>query len=293
MTTYGRLHLAGEEALDLDKIRKLPIYKLPPSYRLGEPGMGCAGDPPGYLSYYMRPIYNQYGNSPSNAPDSVVLLNGVIRIVGDSRKSKGGTWDEYQAGVEKLVRSLYKPLPFEHPRVQAWLAATFAHHGKHYQYPVETGEKEFGRQATFFFPLQSFARGYKYERRHEVFKDRPELSDAWREKERAAIVAINEAIDLENETIRKQNQALSDSLKEMATVDNHVAVRIVRQYYPDAPVEALETLIENRPKSDGTWYETLPERPTPETCPGAYGRKHPMNGSWCQVCGWHKEEVAA
>ena len=37
--------------LDLDEVRKLPVYKLPPTYRLGSYGQGCAGDAPGFPTY--------------------------------------------------------------------------------------------------------------------------------------------------------------------------------------------------------------------------------------------------
>src|SRR5262245_26451638 len=59
--------------LNAERVNKLPVYKLPPTYRLGTPGMGCAGDAPGYPTYYIRPVYNQHGNTPRNAPDAVLL----------------------------------------------------------------------------------------------------------------------------------------------------------------------------------------------------------------------------
>jgi hypothetical protein len=59
----------------------------------------------------------------------------------------------------------------------------------------------------------------------------------------------------------------------------------IREYYP----EYVKT--DPEPEHTGGWYSILAERPTPENCPGeiwSWGKgsrsRHPVNGTWCQVC---------
>jgi len=78
------------------------------------------------------------------------------------------------------------------------------------------------------------------------------------------------------------------------SVDNgppshHLAYLLVKKYYAQA--EPRTDLIENPPSwgkggGIGTWWEKLEEKPTPETCPSDSIGKHPVNGTWCQACGW-------
>jgi hypothetical protein len=45
--------------------------------------------------------------------------------------------------------------------------------------------------------------------------------------------------------------------------------------------------------SEGGWYVSLEAPPKPEDCPGERGiGRHPVNGSWCQFCGWREEKPA-
>jgi len=75
--------------------------------------------------------------------------------------------------------------------------------------------------------------------------------------------------------------------------EHHLAYLLVKKYYPEAKPRL--DLIANPPAwgrgGVGTWWERLNEKPTPETCPGDRVGKHPVNGSWCQVCGWSSSSL--
>lgn len=76
--------------------------------------------------------------------------------------------------------------------------------------------------------------------------------------------------------------------------ENHDAYRNVKRYYPEA--EPVESFILNPPRwgdgGPGGWWETENEQPSPQTCKPRNGT-HPMNGSWCQWCGWYSKEKAS
>jgi len=74
--------------------------------------------------------------------------------------------------------------------------------------------------------------------------------------------------------------------------EHHLAYLLVKKCYPEAKPRL--DLIKNPPTwgkgGVGSWWERLEEKPTPENCPGDSTGKHPVNGSWCQVCGWIQEK---
>jgi hypothetical protein len=77
--------------------------------------------------------------------------------------------------------------------------------------------------------------------------------------------------------------------------EHHLAHLAVVEFYPEAKPRL--DLIENPPKwgkgGEGHWWETFETRPSPEKCPGDRIGRHPVNGSWCQFCGWTAPEEAA
>lgn len=80
-------------------------------------------------------------------------------------------------------------------------------------------------------------------------------------------------------------------------VEDHAAVLEIRKFYPEYQPE--QDLIDQPPVSgcgsEGSWWETESERPTPETCKPRYEggsmSRHPINGTWCQWCGWVSSEA--
>uniref|UniRef100_A0A6M3LQ72 Uncharacterized protein n=1 Tax=viral metagenome TaxID=1070528 RepID=A0A6M3LQ72_9ZZZZ len=225
-------------------------YKLPATYRLSNSrGAECAGEPPGHPRYFVRAVYTQYGNSPPDRPGNL----------GANYEYHG----RYYTELEDVDRH-FKPLPLEHPRVQAWIIATFNHHRYCYQDPNGTGG---WHDNLIIYPVPS----YKLEK----FRDDERFSDKWRETAKAAIAQANQDIEARAAAI--------------ATPDNHGATIIIRRHYPDF-IPTTE-LIDNPPAAPGNWWKTG-DRPEPENCPGQYSMKHPTGKTWCQWCGWHEPEPA-
>lgn len=262
--------LRADKAATLNRaaLHKLPAYKVPPTYRVdGErnEGSGCAGDPPGFPSYYLRSVWTQYGNHPGfrNYPQEVIKSpwDGSLRVV---LRTWGGPREQDR---DAILRRLWAPLPLDHERTRAWIVSTYRHFRHCYQDPAHPEKSWHDR--TLIYPVP----GYKL----ATFRDDPRFSDDWRAKEQAAI-------DQKNREIIRAAQAVAvDPL-------NHQAVILIRRYYPD--YEPEPELIANPPEGSGSWWERLARRPEPEECPGYHDMRHPVNGAWCQVCGWKAPEEA-
>lgn len=250
--------------IDLHKLKMLPAVKLPPTYRLQEDmGNGCSLDPPGYPTYFTRAVYTAHGNGPNKGCQMIIKddqgLNRCVESTDDWEGKKN--WDEYHDAVMERLRKLWKPLPLDHPRTRAWIKAVYAHLNKCYH-----DESISGNDKTLIFPVPDY--------RLKSFIDDARFSEEWRQKERISI--------------EQANKEITEHAKSVATPGNHKAVRMIRRFYTGYQPEL--DLIEHPQKSEGNWWERMDERPSTENCPGQYGTKHPVNGSWCQMCGWHAEE---
>ena len=241
--------------LHAEGVDRLPVYTLPPTYRLGDPGMGCYGDPPGFPTYYLRPVYNGHGNTPRNAPDAVLLgTDGKLRRA--EPKTTGGAGDDLRRAA--FWRNLYRALPIEHPRVQAWIAATMSHLATCYQ---DEERPEYGRAGTLIFPVPSY--------KLRTFADDPR----WNEEYRAAGKA-------EADAFNRMEIARATTI---ATVDNHRGVRAIRAFYPDwMPSPGMVNGIPGY-RSAG-WWTTGDEKPAPEVCPGDVSVSLLHTAERCQWC---------
>lgn len=243
--------------INREELEKLSTYLSHsfPSYHLqSDPGNGCFLDPPGFPSYFTRSIYNSSGNEPI-AGATKVLLGKVVESRSDWNNV--ANWDEVCNKRSSLLRRLWKPLPLDHPRTVAWIKEVYKHL-QHCYHDKDASESD----KTLIYPLPS----------HKLrsFVDDKRFSEEWRIKERAAVDQANADI-------------IANALK-IAVPENHMAVRSIQKFYPEH-VPDLE-LIRNPPKTTPNWWERFSECPLPEDCPGQYGTLHPVNGSWCQMCGW-------
>jgi hypothetical protein len=247
MNNASRIANASWETINMKVLKRLPVYNSPSTCWLQKDmGNGCAGDPPGYPTYFTRSVYTQYGNSPRRGPQYVIAMHIVDAGYGDKR--------------EALMRRLWLPLPLEHPRTQAWIADRFKHLHTCYLNPALSGREQWNEMV--FYPVPKW--------QLKGFTDDERFSDEWRAKEMAAIDQANEEI------IRHA--------RKFANHDNHAAVISIREYYPE--FKPTNDQINGCVQTVGNWWETMAARPTPETCPGQYGTEHPVNGSWCQMCGY-------
>jgi len=183
-------------------------YTIPPTYHLGNPGICCAGEPPNHPRYEVRPIYTKCGNGPPWGRPQY-YLNGY--------------------GFNELEEAdkLFKPLPYDHPRVQAWERDQYAYKYDCYSPGGTTG-----------------------------------------------------AVD-----------RLTIDSEHKQPPEYHLAYLAVKEHYPEAKPRL--DLIEKPPKygkgAEGHWWERHDKPPKPEECKGETWQAHPVNGTWCQVCGWVAE----
>jgi hypothetical protein len=239
--------------LNTDALTRLKTYTLPDTYRLQEhTGNGCAGDPPGYPTYFTRSVYTRHGNEPDRSATQVISLNGTHYATRDARQ-----WDE--AKDTALMRSLWKPLPLDHPRTRLWIENTYRH--QHHCY-ADAARPEYGRPGTLIYPVP----GYNL----KTFRDDPRWSDAYRATAQAEVEEYNR-MELERAAA-------------IAIPANHKAVLIIQVFYPEYRPEP--ELIANPPAAITQWWETEATPPAPEECTPRSCGPHPVNGTWCQWCGW-------
>lgn len=261
-------------AIDLDLLSTLPIATLAPRYHVQEqPGNGCYGDAPGYPSYFTRTVYTEKGNIPARGPTLVIRhpIDATLRVI---RTAADENSEPLMQAAAALLHRLWLPLPPDHPRVQAWQQDQYRHQHQCYRDDDGTAEPpQYGRPGTVIYPVPEY--------RLRRFVDDTRFSDAWRVAEQAAVAAHNAEIER--------------LCRLVAHPRNHGAFRTVQRFYPDAQPR-LDLIAEPGPIG-GSWWETDAVQPTPETCRprttfrtlGCAG--HPLNGTWCQWCGWHAEEV--
>jgi hypothetical protein len=264
--------------INATKLAKLPPLALPPTHKL-QRGLGtfCAGDPPGFPSYFLRHIYNARGDTPESPQSAVLELLGHVFAFGSDESLSS-------EAIQSKLRRLWVPLPFDHPRVQAWVASTFAHFRSCY---VDAERPEYGRPGTLIYPLPDYAL------RHTPQDPR------WSEEAKRAQAEADAAV----------NRAEEERARRIAIPENHRAVVAIREFYPDFTPGTVEVQAEGGkvrlPITDprvpwdwraygGLWWETEAERPTPATCkPRSTPSRHPDEG-WCQWCGYTdgKDETA-
>ena len=253
-----RINNADWSTINLEALQKRPVCTLPLTYHLQtDSGNCCAGNPPGYPSYFTRNVYTRCGNGPRRGWEMVITYQGINYGIRSADNLEN--WDNLDS---KVLRGLWKPLPIDHPRTQAWIIGQYSHMQHCYLKPGV--EQPWNNMIIYPVPYYQL----------ETFVDDERFSDAWRIKEKAAI--------------EQKNLEIEQAARRFATVDNHAATVSVRKYYPD--FTPTRDHLECRLKSTGNWWETLAERPKPEKCPGQYDHKHPVNGTWCQFCGWRANE---
>ncbi len=255
--------------LDPAKLAALPLLgELTRGYHLQrDPGAGCFLDPPGFPSYFTRAVYTASGADPGRGPTTVIDSPEGPRVLYTAETAwlRGETHEAMAARHAAGLRALYRPLPEDHPRVQAWRAAVHGHLTTCYIDDAGLAEPaEYGRPALIIFPTPSY--------KLRDFHDDARFSDTWRAAERAAVDAYN----------RDKIAAYT----RVATLDNHAAVRHIREFYPSyAPTAESIEADRLRARAAGDWWERYAVRPTPAQCaPPAFLGEHRSVG-WCQFCG--------
>lgn len=261
-------------------LRKLRTYTCPPTYRIDSHlGAGCYGDPPGFPTYFLRSVYTSHGNSPRDISHVIRDDGGTFRRIPEH--DWRGTREEADARWDALMRSLWAPLPYNHPRVRAWIVATYKHL-RHCYRDIAPGPylkpPEHGGPATLIFPVPDYELA--------TFTDDPRFSEAWRTAERA--------------NVERRNAETRALYAARCLPQYHAAYLTVQRYYPEHTPDLALIRVSDVTAAPGDWWETEDVQPTPATCtagrvPGPLYRgcsdstdrwSHPTGGTWCQWCGW-------
>lgn len=286
MKTGSRINTADWSTINLAELAKLPVVELKAGYRLqDDSGNGCAGDPPGFPTYFTRCVYNSQGNDPGSGPAMVIAHGGKLYEVQNAKWPAGKNWDQVKEEQHALMLRLWNRLPIDHPRTVAWIRATFAHHKHCYQVPELVKAGKHWSDAMLIWPCRHFAdTPFGHFRWLEFEIEQAEKNrdfNRWTDAHKAAFI----------KEIEQSNAHIKAACEVVAVPDNHDGTIIIRRYYPEfQPTAELIAAEFNHP---GNWWETLSTRPTADQCPGQYGHAHPVNGSWCQLCGWHEDRKAA
>ena len=116
--------------LNLEELKKLTVYKKPPSYKYYK-GAGTLAKltPPNHPLRFVKRIENKHGNLPWLGPMSVITHAGKACVIGrmghDPKK------------VEKLLKKLWIPQHLNDREVQSWIKEVYAHF-KHHTNPKES-----------------------------------------------------------------------------------------------------------------------------------------------------------
>lgn len=279
----SRINSADWSTINLAQLRRLPVYRLPPTYQLQrDSGNGCAGDPPGFPSYFTRSVYTSHGNNPPRGYSMIIDGPDTGGCRGVEPANWSGNYEEHRAKHDALMLRLWNKLPLDHPRTQAWIQSTFSHHRHCYHVPGKEALQFHDDNRMLVWPggtlgktpfgeLKSEAWAVEWAQKHEAF-------DKW----------TAEAQQQFRELIRTNNARITRECEAVATPDNATATGIIRRHYPE--FTPTPDLFSDSLQSSGNWWETLAEKPAPKNCPGQYGTAHPVNGNWCQMCGWHSPD---
>lgn len=276
-----RLDTLDWSTINTERLRRLPHAELTHGDRLQDDcGNGCAGDPPGFPSYFTRCVYSLSGNGPNGKWSYTISQDGIL--YGVELKEWQGSWDEHSQRRQALFLELWNRPALDHPRTVAWIQATYSYHRHCYHTTGWDGKDWHGKTHFLIWPggccgetpfgrIEKLEFEVDYSKKHKAF-------DKWRVEEQ-------ESFKLK---ILENNERIIRMCEAEATPDHHNATHIVRRYYPE--FNPTPELIEAKFNHPGNWWETAASRPSPDQCPGQYKHAHPVNGSWCQWCGWQDSE---
>lgn len=251
--------------LNATEIKKLPTFVLPPTWSITSYyGQACYGDAPGFPSYFLRSIFRSDGNPPPGIfPQTVIELDGVLYVTdrGNVDHNYDDPLDVREAKYHAELLKLWNPLPLEHERTQAWIVRSYVHCAHCYIDDSKSGDDK-----ILIFPVPRYRL--------------PIISKPW--------VGASESVLKKIEEQEQEKARILAHAEEIALPENHLAVRIIRRFYPEYQPDL--DMILNPPKHrPGDWVEREAKCPAPEDCPGSHGRKHPRTG-WCQFCGGTPDE---
>lgn len=265
--------------IDLDRLATLPVWKDPrrvfmdfqPSEHLGA---GCYGDPPGFPTYFLQ-------SSKRDRIDGYVIRHP-------------GTNQLHMVEYEQCA-ALYRPLPFEHPRVQRWVAGTLQHFARCYVDTDLAEDRQMRADTYLFWPLSEFDKIQIMQgpvgSGTEEYRKKGDIEYQAITRSEMTPEAFGKAMEgwlREYQSERANRVQVERERRERICIpDNHAAVRAIRRIYPDYQPDP-EQLAKPALVHQADWWERLAVRPTPEECapPSWWGihNSHQKTGL-CRWCG--------
>lgn len=216
-------------------------------------GSGCAGDPPGYPSYFLR--------------SSDYYCKSIYTIGTPELGERLLPVDDYKT-LEPLLRQLWVPLGFYHDRTTLWMFHTYKHHQHCYN--------GYGDDMVIYpVPYWRLISAGAFDR----YKDDVKITEAVKTVERLRV--------------KKEATRIKAEAAALATPENHNAVRFIRKFYPEHLPNIGWINKSWKDELPMQWWETEAKQPSEENCARSqrWGNKHPFGRTHCQWCGRSYPEV--
>ena len=251
------------ETINMEALRNLKPATIAEGCRVDEreEGSCCFMDPPGHPSYFVKHVYNGRGNEPARGSTMVLCVPGEeMREIEDS---------DGRGSRESLLNSLYKRLPFEHPRVQAWVSQVFGYFKDCYH--GLDGCTEAGRLRVHAWV------------------------EPWTREDTVDILVMmhgKATEDVLRETREGAEKREKDSL--VYPPEQYRPISYIREWYPEFChydyTGITPEVLKGTYGTGGDWWEQHTCKPTVEECDSiAGGKGHHVEGNSCQFCGWGRK----
>lgn len=266
--------------INIEQLYKLPVYTLPPTYRLSDGvGSGCFMDPPGFPTYFLKHVYDRHGNQPDGTPDNVIKFGDRLFVVAnDTDWEIDHTWETVNAVRAARLKDLWRPLNIDHARTWAWMSEVKGYFKNCFVDPRKpkcnhAGELQIGLSSNF---LETMGVHFGLEVPVSVLEHRvPEPGE----------VPTHSTYVM---SIRRRTER---------------AYLYIQEWYPEFSFgDYLQIRVGYGKGGPGNWWETFDSAArTADECNTQlherYGTNgyphawiHPVNKTWCQQCGWHGEQ---
>lgn len=126
MSSHARyVSILDYSTIDMEQLRKQPVYRMSPKYHFNSTPGACFNEPPGHPTYFTWSVYHK-GNQPDMGKGPGIWrcdhsIWGVAQVITDP-DDKRMHYMVRPGDNHSYYDQFWKPLPEEHPRVQAWLS---------------------------------------------------------------------------------------------------------------------------------------------------------------------------
>lgn len=220
-------------------------------------GSGCAGDAPGYPSYFLQ------------------TADGMCQVIkaDDSNFYVVLSPDMDEENRKENLRNLWLPLHYNHPRTRMWVFDTYKNHHNCYN--------GFG-DGMIIYPVPNWQLVTKGA--FDRYKDDATKSEAVKTVERLRVRQKKVSIEKECASIATPENHNAVRVIRKFYPKHQPDIGLINKSFSDKLVPVLPEL----------WWETEAERPSEENCAKSqrWHNQHPFGSTHCQWCGrsYPKEE---